>query len=231
MKNYEIKSEKKELKNENRRALIHELLAHFDNLQEFREAYPNIYNTAHRLGVFDDYNWLEKNYICLDTQELDDEVLVQFRDTNYYLNRKGECFNSKTGRKLQPVKNANDYYKWNLRIDGKNHQVYCQIAVWSSWVGEIPEGFEINHLDYDRSNNSLENLDVRSRQENMNYSMVRIKDAHRTISNNNIIEFKEYISTLDENTKVNYSYYQDKYNVSYNCLYGIATGRTWCDVE
>lgn len=49
----------------------------------------------------------------------------------------------------------------------KNH--YIHRLVWKTFVGPIPEGLQINHKDENKSNNSLENLEIMTPKQNVNY--------------------------------------------------------------
>jgi len=48
----------------------------------------------------------------------------------------------------------------------KGKLFYIHRIVWESHNGEIPEGFEIDHINNDTTNNSLENLQLLTRREN-----------------------------------------------------------------
>ena len=48
-----------------------------------------------------------------------------------------------------------------------NHSVHK--LVWLTFVGEIPEGYEINHIDENPSNNALSNLSLVTHRENINW--------------------------------------------------------------
>lgn len=50
-------------------------------------------------------------------------------------------------------------------IDGKRYQVHR--LVWCMHNGPIPDGFEIDHVDEDKTNNRLGNLRLASRSQNM----------------------------------------------------------------
>lgn len=65
-----------------------------------------------------------------------------------------------------------------------NHRGYCRVVlckqsvqkryfvhrlVWIAFNGQIPEGYEINHLNEVKSNNRLENLNLITHKENINY--------------------------------------------------------------
>lgn len=53
---------------------------------------------------------------------------------------------------------------YTTRVDGTNK--YVHRLVWELFKGEIPEGYEINHIDGNKANNKLSNLELVTRQEN-----------------------------------------------------------------
>ena len=65
-----------------------------------------------------------------------------------------------------------------------NHRGYCRVVlckqsvqkhymvhrlIWEAFNGQIPEGYEINHLDERPINNALSNLSLVTHKENVNY--------------------------------------------------------------
>lgn len=57
----------------------------------------------------------------------------------------------------------------------RNH--YVHRLVWEAFVGPIPEGLQINHKDENKSNNSLENLELMTSKQNNNYGTKNIRGA------------------------------------------------------
>ena len=53
-------------------------------------------------------------------------------------------------------------------IDGTFKHLYRSRVIWTYFNGEIPEGYEIDHIDTDRTNNSLDNLRCVSKKDNRN---------------------------------------------------------------
>ena len=60
--------------------------------------------------------------------------------------------------------NGNKFYKMSNGYY-KGNSGWLHIAVWKSAYGEIPDGYEIHHIDFDPSNNGLENLQCLLRAE------------------------------------------------------------------
>ena len=78
--------------------------------------------------------------------------------------------------------------------------------IWETFVGEIPEDYQIDHIDTNKGNNSLENLRCVTPKENTNNPLTR--KHHRETCKEKInsdfgIKFKEYYGiTKCENAKL-----------------------------
>lgn len=59
--------------------------------------------------------------------------------------------------------------------DKKYRYHYVHRLVWEVFVGPIPEGMQINHKDENKSNNSLENLEIVTPKQNANYGTRNIR--------------------------------------------------------
>ena len=92
---------------------------------------------------------------------------------------------SKNGKTLQrreifPTKAKNGYRTVRLcNKDGVLRQFYLHRLIWMAFNGEIPEGYEIDHL-IDRNDNSLDHLRMVSHKDNCNNpaSIERYKGAN-----------------------------------------------------
>lgn len=77
-------------------------------------------------------------------------------------------------------------------INGK-HTLYVHRLVYRTFVGVIPSNMEINHIDHNKQNNSIENLELVTREENMRKAVLfygnklkpRCKQCGKVISENN----------------------------------------------
>ena len=106
---------------------------------------------------------------------------------------------------LKPRISHNGYYLIGLH---KNliRKFYCvHRLVWKVFNGQIPEGYEINHLDESPVNNALSNLSLVTHKENINYG-TRNERAGKVLKNGKkskpVLQFdlqdnfiKEYPST------------------------------------
>lgn len=62
----------------------------------------------------------------------------------------------------------------------KNTRVRVHRAIYETFVGEIPKGYEIDHINTKRDDNSVENLKLVTHKENMNNPLTinKIKELH-----------------------------------------------------
>ena len=72
-------------------------------------------------------------------------------------------------RILKPSHNGKGYYQITLSENGirRNHRV--NRLVWEAFNGPIPQGMEINHINEDKSDNSLTNLNLMTHKDNCNW--------------------------------------------------------------
>lgn len=104
--------------------------------------------------------------------------------TDYEINKKGEVFSNrgKTRRKLKPQKTTQNkkylqvsLYNEHCRRREKDNRIipekfYVHRLVWETFVGPIPKGKEIDHIDDDPSNNKLSNLKIETHKRNVHKS-------------------------------------------------------------
>lgn len=102
---------------------------------------------------------LTKNWIKLPFNE------------NYAINTNGEVANLKTGLLVRGSE-RNGY----LRITIRNKQYSIHRLVWETFNEPIPEGYYIDHIDGNKSNNALSNLRLVTQSDNMKNAM---KNGHK----------------------------------------------------
>lgn len=64
----------------------------------------------------------------------------------------------------------NGYYMTSAKYDGKTYYFMEHRVIWVWKNGAIPKGLVINHKDYNRTNNSIDNLELMTQKENTAYS-------------------------------------------------------------
>ena len=55
--------------------------------------------------------------------------------------------------------------------NGKPHRKRLHVYVWEKANGEVPKGYDIHHIDHDKSNNTLSNLVAMSRHNHISMHM------------------------------------------------------------
>lgn len=79
------------------------------------------------------------------------------------------------GKVLMPTDNGNGYKIIGLRNGPKRKNYYVHRLVAEAFIPN-PDGLaEVNHLDYNKSNNAVENLEWVSRTENIHWSRERMQ--------------------------------------------------------
>ena len=92
--------------------------------------------------------------------------------SKYATSKDGEIANVKTGRTLKLRLLKNGYYKFNVfgkKLD-KPENYYQLRFVYEAIKGVIPKGFEIDHIQPDKSNNQISNFELLSHKQNVQKS-------------------------------------------------------------
>lgn len=91
--------------------------------------------------------------------------VAQFRNSPYYATEDGKILNLEKKIELNPSRTGK-YYRINAAY-GLNKKFLVHRMVWEAFNGPIPENVDIDHIDGDQSNNSLNNLQILSHSENL----------------------------------------------------------------
>ena len=102
-------------------------------------------------------NYILTNYRCYYYND---------KKTDYYISDKGDVYSFKTHDHLKPAINTSGRYEVCMFIDGKSITEKVHRMVYSTYVGKIPDGHTINHIDENFHNNYYKNLEVMTHSEN-----------------------------------------------------------------
>lgn len=72
-------------------------------------------------------------------------------------------------RILKPIKDPKGYLRVRLYKDGRSEWFSVHRLVYEAFNGEIPEGYEINHINEDKTDCSLDNMNLLTHGQNMNW--------------------------------------------------------------
>ena len=62
------------------------------------------------------------------------------------------------------------YQKIVLCYDKKMHTTYVHKVIAETWLRERPKGYDVNHIDGNKDNNCLENLEYITHQQNVQHA-------------------------------------------------------------
>ena len=112
----------------------------------------------------------------------------QFRDTNYYISIDGRVYSN--GREKgwkAPFKRKNGYISYSLYIGGKVNQFLAHRLVMETYTE--PSNLSVDHIDSNRENNNLANLEYVTAVENSRRSN-KVTYASRGLPN--YISYNKY---------------------------------------
>lgn len=155
----------------------HRLLAEYfienpNNYQFVDHIDSDIYNNS-----LTNLRWVNKrmnNQVRLNTQRvsksiefnnLEDEIWKQYFNFNYEISNKGRVKNTKTRQILKGSQDKRGYYRYNLTLNGQLKGFLGHRLVFETFNGYVPD--IINHIDGNKSNNELNNLEEVSNSENI----------------------------------------------------------------
>lgn len=145
---------------------------------------------------------------------------------------------TKAGAYLTPNRDKYGYLRIRLWDARKSGVVQTQVhrLVAKAFIGEIPEGQEVNHKDGNKSNNHVSNLEYVTHQENIAHSfrelnrtetVPRGENAHHAkLTTPQVIEIREKCATGKTRRAL-----AAEYNVSHVAITAIVNRKTWKHVS
>lgn len=92
-----------------------------------------------------------------------------FAEGRYIISNLGRIINTTTGGFVKPMLNNSGYYKLTNSYTKTNCYIHREVA--RLFLGEIPEGFIVNHKDGNKLNNSVDNLEIISQSDNIDHAL------------------------------------------------------------
>jgi hypothetical protein len=162
---------------------------------------------------------------------------VRISEGLYQISNKGriKSFQGKNPRILKPRISSYGYHVASLYLNKKPVYIRVHRLVMQEFVGDIPEGYQVNHKDANKSNNSVDNLEYCTPSQNIihsyslglqktkrgaNHPRARLTEAQAKALKYDVIpNMKSAGITFKELAKV--------WGVSDTTLCNIKTERTW----
>lgn len=153
---------------------------------------------------------------------------------NWLINEKGEVYSLNSKSILKNQKSGTGYqqliYHAKSNENGKiRKKHYIHRLVAEVFIGEIPKGMVVNHIDGDKSNNHVSNLEIvtsydnnkHARDNNLN-PLKGSNHPNSVLKEKDVIQIREHIEkglTDAEIAKI--------YNVNKSTIYSIRNGGSW----
>lgn len=169
-----------------------------------------------------------KNYEDLPNEEWRNLEMIDFPE--YYVSNFGRV--RRLNRLKIPVKNKGGYLKINLYRRMKVKTVTIHRLVLIAFTNELGEGLHVNHKNFIKTDNRLENLEWCTSKENVNHFLDakdnRTKASVRIAGTNNISaklddEKVKFIRT----SSLSNSELANKFNVKREAIRRIRVNQTW----
>lgn len=151
------------------------------------------------------------------------ESLIDF--DRYIISKDGNIYSKYWKKYLDGKKDKDGYVIVSLKTkDGKDGSFRQHRVIWYYFNGEIPDEFVVNHIDEDKSNNSLDNLNLLTKPQNNRWGTAIKRRAEKQTNNHNskpIFQFTltgELVNTYPSLNEVRRSGY-DQGNIC-GCLKG-----------
>jgi len=113
--------------------------------------------------------------------------IVGFED--YLINRNGDIWSTKSNKILKQQINSGGY-KFILL---SKHFRFVHRLVYETWIGEIKNGYTIDHIDENKQNNNVSNLQQLTRSENtLKFNEIRFRKKYKIRGYVKIENFDSY---------------------------------------
>ena len=99
---------------------------------------------------------------------------------NYYSSKEGEIYSKKSNKILKLQKHTAGYLIFSIFEKKKGKSYYVHRYVFESFYGNIPKDKEVDHIDDNKTNNNIKNLQLLTRKEDMSKSHSKKLKSYNT---------------------------------------------------
>lgn len=115
-------------------------------------------------------------------KRIDESTQIPQYSKYIILPKEGKVYSLKTNKFIGSNKNPKGYWQCNIYDNnGKRFSTKIHRIIWISVNGEIPAHLQINHIDENKNNNTINNLNLMTPKENNNWG-TRKERAGKSIS-------------------------------------------------
>lgn len=148
---------------------------------------------------------------------------------NYYITKKGIVYNIKTKKELKESDNTNGYKKVTLYNKEGRKQLYIHRLVASVYIPNPSGKYTVNHIDGNKSNNDVSNLEWATQSENNTHAIDSGLNGSRGETHNmakltskQVSEIKQLLSEGVVQRRI-----AEQYGVSPATICHIKSGKKW----
>ncbi len=151
-----------------------------------------------------------------------------FKNKKYTVSNYGNVFNVIKNKKLSSCINTGGYPCVSLTMKPKNIFVTVHKLVAHEFIGKRPEGYQINHIDGNKINNCVENLEYVTPAQNIKHAVTNglmpkgEMASGSKITEETAIKIKNLFSRIKCMTKI-----AKKFNLSRTTVCQLIYGKTW----
>lgn len=155
--------------------------------------------------------------------------LIDYPD--YYINKVGQVYSKKSGsyKLLKPGDHGHGYRLVVLRVNGKAHTCTVHRLMAKTFLDFDPY-LDVNHINGDKTDNRLENLEMCTRSENMQHALkTNLSRSKGATHHNAKLTEKEVLEIryLLKNSCLLHREIGVLYNVARTAVSRIKTGARW----
>lgn len=161
-----------------------------------------------------------------------DKIIEEFN--TYTISNKGDVTNIRTGRILKPIETNGGYLQANLSIKGRRKSFMIHQLVAEAFLDKPDnygkKGSVINHIDGNKWNNCVENLEYVTQKENVNHAVdTGLMDFKGENHPNAVLTQKQADQIRSEYIprKVTQKFLANKYGVSVDTIYRIIKNKAY----
>ena len=136
----------------------------------FREwVFTKVLPSIRKYGYFNMFKYKRKKRVVIDRKKFYKHPVFD----NYAANKNGEIINVKTGRIIRMSKSGSGYLKFSLSNKKKLEKTityYNHRFVYEVFKGPIPKCLETDHMNGNKTDNRIKNLQLLTHQQNIEKS-------------------------------------------------------------